>query len=69
MENAYLRLDANGGRSFPPPAALAALAKKGIKIRTWPDRPGREGLIRITCPGNEAEVGILLAAIEKIGRQ
>ena len=69
MKTSYVRLDANEGRSFLPPAALAALAKKGIKIRTWPEWPGREGLIRITCPGNEAEVGILLAAIEKIGRQ
>jgi histidinol-phosphate aminotransferase len=50
------------------PAFSEALAAAGIKIRSWPGKPGREGLIRITCPGDESEFRILLAALKKIGR-
>ncbi|MGA2546725.1 MAG: aminotransferase class I/II-fold pyridoxal phosphate-dependent enzyme [Rectinemataceae bacterium] len=45
-----------------------ALAGEGIKIRSWPGKPGREGLIRITCPGDGEEFLTLLAALGKIGR-
>jgi len=45
-------------------AALArALAEKGIVVRTWPDRPERNGLVRITCPGDSGDFGRLEAAL------
>lgn len=48
------------------PAGLAAsLAGQGILIRTWKGKPGREKLVRITCPGEEAAFGALLAALGK----
>lgn len=50
------------------PAFSGALAREGIKIRSWPGKPGREGLVRITCPGDGAEFLTLLAALERIGR-
>ncbi len=50
------------------PAFSEALAKEGIKIRSWPGKPGRDGLVRITCPGDESEFRTLLAALERIGR-
>ena len=46
----------------------SALAAEGIKIRSWPGKIGRDGLIRITCPGDGEEFLVLLAALEKIGR-
>jgi histidinol-phosphate aminotransferase len=53
----------------PDPAAFsAAMAARGIKIRSWPGKPGRDGLIRITCPGEESEFRTLLAALDSIGR-
>jgi histidinol-phosphate aminotransferase len=50
------------------PAFSATMEAMGIKIRSWPGKPGREGLIRITCPGDRAEFEILLAALGEIGR-
>ena len=50
------------------PAFAAALAEEGIRIRSWPGKPAREGLIRITCPGDDSEFRTLLAALKKIGR-
>ncbi len=50
------------------PAFSEALAKDGIKIRSWPGKPGRENLIRITCPGDESEFRTLLAALERLRR-
>jgi histidinol-phosphate aminotransferase len=53
----------------PDAAAFAvALASEGIRIRTWKDNPGTERLIRITCPGDGEDFGLLLAALGKIGR-
>jgi histidinol-phosphate aminotransferase len=61
---------ANFAAAFVPDAAAfsAALASEGIRIRTWSGKPGRDGLIRITCPGEAAEFEALLAALVKIRR-
>jgi len=50
------------------PAFAATLAARGISIRTWKDDPNTKNLIRITCPGDEAEFGTLVAALGEIGR-
>lgn len=59
-------LAAIGARTWPseanfvtatvPDAAafVAAMRKEGILIRYWPGSPEAEGLIRVTCPGEEA---------------
>lgn len=53
----------------PDAAAFSeALAKEGVKIRSWTGKPGRDGLVRITCPGDESEFRTLLEALEGIGR-
>jgi histidinol-phosphate aminotransferase len=53
----------------PEAGAFAeALAAKGIRIRSWLGKPGRDGMIRITCPGDETEFRTLLEALESIGR-
>lgn len=49
-------------------AFSAALAERRIKIRSWVGKPGREGMVRVTCPGDEAEFGLLLGALRDIGR-
>jgi histidinol-phosphate aminotransferase len=49
-------------------AFAGALAEGGVKIRSWLGKPGRDGMIRITCPGEKAEFEMLLAALKKIGR-
>jgi histidinol-phosphate aminotransferase len=61
---------ANFVTAYVPDAAAfsAALASEGIKIRSWVGKPGRKGMIRITCPGEESEFARLLASLEKIGR-
>jgi histidinol-phosphate/aromatic aminotransferase/cobyric acid decarboxylase-like protein len=46
----------------------AAAAVRGVKIRSWTGKPGRDGMIRITCPGDELEFGRLLEALGGIGR-
>jgi histidinol-phosphate aminotransferase len=51
-----------------PAAFSAALGAEGIRIRSWPGKAGREGLIRITCPGEATEFQALLAALKKVGR-
>jgi histidinol-phosphate aminotransferase len=64
---------ANFVTAYVPDAASfsAALAAEGIGIRHWvgKDESSREGMVRITCPGEEGEFALLLAAIRKIGRQ
>lgn len=59
-------LAALGARTWPsqanfvsatvPDAAafVAAMRREGILIRHWPGNPEAEGLVRITCPGDEA---------------
>jgi histidinol-phosphate aminotransferase len=61
---------ANFVTAYVPDAAAfdAALLERGIKIRSWLGKPGRDGMIRITCPGDEAEFRALLGALESIGR-
>ncbi len=39
------------------------LRKKGILIRRWPGNPDTEGLVRITCPGEEQAFDRLMAAL------
>ena len=61
---------ANFAAAFVPDsrAFSEALAREGVKIRSWTGKPGRDGLVRITCPGEEGEFQALLAALERIGR-
>ena len=61
---------ANFVAAIVPDAAVfsEALAKEGIKIKSWPEKPGRENLIRITCPGDESEFRTLLAVLERLRR-
>jgi histidinol-phosphate aminotransferase len=61
---------ANFVAAFVPdsPAFCAALAQRGVKIRSWQNKAGRANLIRITCPGEESEFRDLLEALESIGR-
>jgi histidinol-phosphate aminotransferase len=61
---------ANFVTAFVPdvPAFSAALAGRGVRIRTWAGKPGRENLVRITCPGETAEFEALLRALADIGR-
>ncbi len=68
-------LDELGARTWPSEANFAgawvrdsvglaaALAKQGVLIRTWPGRPERNGLVRITCPGDAGEFGRLADAL------
>jgi len=53
-------------RVADPVGFAAALAREGILVRTWPGRPGFEGLVRITCPGDRFEFERLLGAIGMI---
>ncbi len=46
------------------PLLAADLAARGVLVRYWKDRPGRENLIRITCPGQEAAFLRLLEALD-----
>jgi histidinol-phosphate/aromatic aminotransferase/cobyric acid decarboxylase-like protein len=61
---------ANFVTAYVPEAGAFAegLAARGIRIRSWLGKPGRDGMIRITCPGDEPEFQTLLAALKKIGR-
>ncbi len=61
---------ANFSTAFVPDSAAfsSALAAEGIRIRSWAGKPGRDGMVRITCPGEISEFAILLAALAKIGR-
>lgn len=42
------------------PRFSAGLEKRGAAIRNWPKDPDAEGLVRITCPGEETEARLLL---------
>lgn len=61
---------ANFSTAYVPDSAAfsAALAAQGVKIRSWSGKAGRDGMIRITCPGDGLEFERLLAALRKIGR-
>jgi len=71
-------LGALGARTWPSEANFvgawvrdsvglaAALAKKGILIRSWPTRPERNGLVRITCPGDPGEFARLADALKSV---
>lgn len=41
----------------------AELLRRGVLVRHWPDRPGWESLLRITCPGDRACFERLLRAL------
>ncbi len=50
-------------------AALAlrdGLARRGIGIRVFPDRPGLEDCFRITCPGDAAAFARLTVALREV---
>jgi len=63
---------ANFVTAYVPDAASfsAALARRGVRIRHWvgKDESSREGMVRITCPGEEGEFALLLEALGEIGR-
>jgi histidinol-phosphate aminotransferase len=63
---------ANFVTAFVPDAASfsAALAAEGVRIRSWvgKDESSRTGMVRITCPGEEGEFALLLAALKSVGR-
>jgi len=73
-------LAAMGARTWPSKANFVtayvrdsasfseALADEGVKIRSWVGKPGRDGMIRITCPGDEREFERLVGTLRKIGR-
>lgn len=44
----------------------ASLASRGIAVRTWPNRPGLQHALRLTCPSNQLELDILLSALREI---
>jgi histidinol-phosphate aminotransferase len=51
------------------PRGLAAfLAARGIRVRSWPGRAGCERLVRITCPVDRDEFGVLARALRE-GRE
>ncbi len=39
------------------------LAYLGVLVRTWPSRPGADDLVRITCPGDSADLARLIGAV------
>jgi histidinol-phosphate aminotransferase len=63
---------ANFVTAYVPDAASfsASLAAEGIAIRHWigAGESSREGMVRITCPGEEGEFALLLATLKGIGR-
>jgi histidinol-phosphate aminotransferase len=61
---------ANFVTAYVPEAGAFAesLLGMGVRIRSWLGKPGRDGMIRITCPGEKGEFDSLLAALRKIGR-
>lgn len=40
-----------------------SLADLGVLVRTWPNRPGADDLVRITCPGDSADLARLIEAL------
>ena len=42
------------------------LRQKGILIRRWPGNPDTEGLVRITCPGEEQAFRRLMNALRRV---
>lgn len=61
---------ANFATAFVPDAGTFAqdLLSRGVKIRSWLGKAGRDGMVRITCPGDEAEFRTLLGVLDSIGR-
>jgi histidinol-phosphate/aromatic aminotransferase/cobyric acid decarboxylase-like protein len=55
-------LDACGGAA----GFAAAMADRGIAVRSFANRPGLQDSIRISCPGDEGAFGRVLAAIDAI---
>lgn len=44
------------------------LREQGILVRYWPGNRDAEGLVRITCPGNDSELVRLETALERLAR-
>ncbi len=40
-----------------------SLADLGVLVRTWPNRPGADDPVRITCPGDSADLARLIKAV------
>ncbi|HSH12874.1 MAG TPA: aminotransferase class I/II-fold pyridoxal phosphate-dependent enzyme, partial [Desulfurivibrionaceae bacterium] len=55
-------LDACGGAT----GFASAMARRGIAVRSFANRPELQDSIRISCPGDEAAFRRVLAAIEAI---
>jgi histidinol-phosphate/aromatic aminotransferase/cobyric acid decarboxylase-like protein len=51
-----------------PAAFVVHLAGEGIAVKHWPGVPNREGLVRITCPGEAGEFSRLVAALRSAPR-
>jgi len=49
-------------------AVHVGLAEAGISVRAFPNRPGLQDCLRITCPGDEARFERLLTALRSICR-
>ena len=47
-----------------PGSARQSFAERGIAIRTMPDKPGLERLVRITIPGDDAALTRVLDAVD-----
>ena len=45
---------------------VAKLKTQGILVRYWPNNPAANGLVRITCPGNELDFARLQKALESM---
>jgi histidinol-phosphate/aromatic aminotransferase/cobyric acid decarboxylase-like protein len=46
-------------------AVCDALARRGIGVRAFPDRPGLERFLRITCPADDHGQARLVAALRE----
>ncbi|HTX72936.1 MAG TPA: aminotransferase class I/II-fold pyridoxal phosphate-dependent enzyme [Rectinemataceae bacterium] len=47
-------------------ALAGALAARAVLVRTWPEKPSCAGLVRITCPGDDAEFERLATALRSV---
>lgn len=60
----FVSLFVPDARSF-----VEELRDQGILVRYWPGNKDAEGLVRITCPGNDAERARLETALERMAQK
>jgi threonine-phosphate decarboxylase len=60
----FVSLFVPDARSF-----VEELREQGILVRYWPGNKDAEGLVRITCPGNDAELARLETALERMAQK